>query len=79
MALRYVLDENLRGPFWAAMRRANARRALPLEIACVGEEIELPLGISDPEFLVRDVVHVVKVDGLVLGLDSARSPTVKFP
>ncbi len=52
MALRYLLDENLRGPLWAAVRRANARRALPLEIACVGEETELPLGMSDPEILV---------------------------
>jgi hypothetical protein len=52
MALRYVLDKNLRGPLWAAMRRANAERALPLEIACVGELTELPLGSSDLEVLV---------------------------
>jgi hypothetical protein len=38
MPLQYLLDENLRGPIWAAVRRANARRALPLEITCVGEE-----------------------------------------
>ncbi len=43
--------ENLRGPLWAALRRGNDRRALPLEIACVGEEIDLPLGMSDPELL----------------------------
>src|SRR5262249_21013057 len=51
MPLRYVLDENLRGPLWAALQRANARRALPREIACVGEEVDLPLGTSDPELL----------------------------
>jgi hypothetical protein len=51
MALRYLLDENLDGPVWAAVQRANARRALPLEIACVGEETELPPAMSDPEFL----------------------------
>jgi hypothetical protein len=51
MALRYLLDENLHGPVWAAVQRANARRALPLEIACVGEETELPLGMSDPDLL----------------------------
>jgi hypothetical protein len=49
MALRYVLDENLRGPLWAALRRSNHRRAVPLEIACVGEETELRFGMSDPE------------------------------
>jgi hypothetical protein len=26
MALRYLLDENLRGPVWAALKRANALR-----------------------------------------------------
>jgi hypothetical protein len=51
MALRYLLDENLRGPLWAALGRVNARRAVPLEIACVRERIELPLGMSDPELL----------------------------
>jgi uncharacterized protein (DUF433 family) len=43
MALGYLLDENLRGPLWAALHRANARRSVPLEIACVGEQSELPL------------------------------------
>jgi hypothetical protein len=51
MALRYLLDENLRGPLWAALERANARRALPLEIACVGDQPELPLGADDAEIL----------------------------
>jgi hypothetical protein len=46
-----VLDENLRGPIWAALQRANARRTIPLEIACVGEEADLPLAVSDPELL----------------------------
>src|SRR4051812_48055872 len=51
MALRYLIDENLRGPLWAALRRANAKRSEPLEIICVGDEAHLPLGISDPELL----------------------------
>jgi hypothetical protein len=51
MAFRYLLDENLRGPLWAAAQRANARRRLPLEITCVGEETELPLRMSDQELL----------------------------
>jgi hypothetical protein len=68
MALRYVLDENLRGPLWAAVRRVNARRALPLEIACVGEETELPLGMSDPEVLLWAEQH-----GFVLISNDART------
>jgi hypothetical protein len=68
MALRYVLDENLRGPLWAAVRRVNARRALPLEIACVGEETELPLGMSDPEVLLWAEQH-----GFVLICNDART------
>ncbi|HKI20869.1 MAG TPA: hypothetical protein VKA15_23455 [Isosphaeraceae bacterium] len=52
MALRYLLDENLRGPLWAALRRANAlRNANALEIVCVGEERDLPLGIADQDIL----------------------------
>jgi hypothetical protein len=51
MALRYVLDENLRGPLWAALERANVRRAVPLEIACVSDEPDLPLGASEAEIL----------------------------
>jgi hypothetical protein len=52
MALRYLLDENLRGPVRAALERANAaRKDFALEIACVGEEIDLPLGAADEEIL----------------------------
>jgi hypothetical protein len=57
MALRYLLDENLHGPLWAAIRRANATRALPLEIACVGEATDLPLGMSDRELLLWAEQH----------------------
>jgi hypothetical protein len=51
MALRYVLDENLRGPLWAALERSNARRDLPLDIACVGYEPDLPLAVDDTQIL----------------------------
>ena len=44
MALGYLLDENLRGPLWAALQRASSRRPVPLEIACVAEQKQLPLG-----------------------------------
>src|SRR5262245_37564374 len=51
MALRYVIDENLRGPLWSAMQRANSRRPWSIAIACVGDEADLPLGITDPDLL----------------------------
>jgi Domain of unknown function (DUF5615) len=51
MALRYVFDENLRGPLWAAICRANARRPEPIEITRVGDEADLPLRTTDPELL----------------------------
>ena len=51
MALRYLLDENLRGPLWAALGRYNARRDLPLELACVGDEPDLPLAVDNSEIL----------------------------
>jgi Domain of unknown function (DUF5615) len=51
MTLRYLLDENLRGPLWAALERSNVRRDLPLEIACVGDEPDVPFASDDSEIL----------------------------
>ena len=51
MPLRYLLDENLRGPLWSAMISANARSPRPLEIIRIGDAADLPLGRSDPEIL----------------------------
>lgn len=51
MALRYLIDENLRGPLWVALHRLNARRPVPLEITRVGDEAGLPFGIGDPVLL----------------------------
>jgi hypothetical protein len=51
MALRYLLDENLRGPLWSALERSNLRRIVPLEIACVGDEPDLPLASDDSQIL----------------------------
>lgn len=61
MALRYLVDENLRGPLWTALLRANARRLRPMEIACVGDEADLPLGSSDPEVLLFAEAHAFVV------------------
>jgi hypothetical protein len=57
MALRYVFDENLRGPLWASFCRANARRPEPIEITRVGDEADLPLGTSDAELLLWAEEH----------------------
>jgi hypothetical protein len=38
MAMRYVIDENLRGPLWSALHRVNARRPVPFEIIRVGDD-----------------------------------------
>jgi hypothetical protein len=47
MALRFVLDEHLRGVFWNALTRHNGRGAFPLDTVCVGDLDELPLGTTD--------------------------------
>src|SRR5437016_2699361 len=52
MPLRYLVDENLRGPFWSALARANAEHHAPIEITCVGEYNAPPLGSKDPEILI---------------------------
>jgi hypothetical protein len=52
MPLRYLVDENLRGPFWSALVRANAGHHAPIEITCIGEYNAPPLGSKDPEILI---------------------------
>jgi hypothetical protein len=51
MALRFVLDENLRGPFWRAIQRHNLGGVDPIDAMCVGDAADLPLGIDDPAIL----------------------------
>jgi hypothetical protein len=71
MALRYLVDENLRGPLWSALRRANARRPEPLDIICVGDEADLPLGASD-----TDLPRWAEDHGFVLASSDARTMPV---
>jgi len=52
MPLRYLLDENLRGPFWTAMVQANGESALPVEIACIGEYGAPQLASLDTDILI---------------------------
>jgi hypothetical protein len=48
MALRYVLDENLRGRLWSAFQRHNAAGVDRVDVTRVGDPLDLPLGTADP-------------------------------
>jgi hypothetical protein len=52
MVLRYVLDEQLRGPLWTAIQGHNAAGMNPLNVVRVGDPADLPLGTVDPDILV---------------------------
>ncbi len=51
MPLRYLLDENLRGPLWRAILRHNAQGLQPLDVRRVGDLPELPLASEDDQIL----------------------------
>jgi hypothetical protein len=51
MVLRYLLDENLRGPLWRAVQRHNHGGTDPIDAIRVGDAADLPLGIDDPAIL----------------------------
>ena len=51
MPLKYVLDENLRGPLWSLFTRHNRKGEHPVEAVRVGDQDSVPLGIKDPELL----------------------------
>jgi hypothetical protein len=51
MALRYLLDEHLRGLFWHYVLQYNVRHTDPLNVIRVGDPADLPLGTEDPEIL----------------------------
>jgi hypothetical protein len=51
MALRYVLDEHLRGDLWQAIQAHNASGVHPVDAARVGDPPDLPLGAADPDIL----------------------------
>jgi hypothetical protein len=53
MTLRYLLDEQLRGPLWNAVSRHNrAAGPAPVDAARLGDPHDLPLGSLDPDILV---------------------------
>ena len=51
MPLRFVLDENLRGPLRRAIVRHNATGRPEFDATCVGEPPDLPLGRRDETLL----------------------------
>lgn len=51
MPLRFVLDENQRGPPWRAVIRHNQAGIYPLDVMRVGDLLDLPLGSTDPDIL----------------------------
>ncbi len=51
MVLRYLLDEQLRGPLGRAVQWHNGRGIYPLDVVRVGDFGDLPLGSVDPAIL----------------------------
>jgi hypothetical protein len=51
MPLRFVLDENQRGPLWRAVVRHNQAGVYPLDVVRVGDPADLPLASIDPDIL----------------------------
>jgi hypothetical protein len=52
MAVRFVLDENVRGPLWDAIQAHNARGIDLVDAVRVGDRFDLPLGTPDPAILI---------------------------
>lgn len=52
MALRYLLDEHLRGPFWHAIERRNVTASEPLDVIRVGDSDGPALGADDSAILI---------------------------
>jgi hypothetical protein len=52
MAVRFVLDENVRGPLWDAIQAHNARGIDLIDAVRVGDPNDLPLRTPDPAILI---------------------------
>jgi hypothetical protein len=51
MALRFLRDENQRGPLWRYIRHHNGRKPFPLDVVRLGDSDDLPLGSDDADIL----------------------------
>jgi hypothetical protein len=71
MALRFVLDEHLRGgALWHALQQHNAAGVDVLDVTRVGDLADLPLGISDPDLL----LWAERADRILVSLDKRTLP-----
>jgi hypothetical protein len=52
MGCRFLLDEQLRGPLWALTEQHNSGGIHPLDVTRVGDPVDLPLGMPDPDILI---------------------------
>lgn len=51
MSIRFILDENLRGPLWQTVILHNQKGMNPIDVMCVGDPTQLSLGTKDPQLL----------------------------
>jgi len=71
MALRFVLDEHLRGgALWQAVQQHNAAGVDVLDVTRVGDPADLPVGIGDPDLL----RWAERADRILLSLDKRTLP-----
>lgn len=51
MPLRYLLDEDLRGPLWRYIVNHNTRGLDVIDVVRLGDFDDLPLGTQDPDII----------------------------
>jgi hypothetical protein len=71
MPLRFLLDENLRGPLWAAIEQHNGKGTDLLDVVRVGDPVDLPLGTPDPD----NLCWVEREGRLLITLDKTTMPS----
>lgn len=70
MPLRFLVDENLHGPFWNALSRAALTGGPPLDVLCVGEPDAPALGTLDPPLL----AWIERNDRILITRDKSTMP-----
>ncbi len=70
MALRFLLDEHLRGLLWHALQRHDLTSSDPIDAVRVGDPSDLPLGSDDPTIL----AWAERTDRILLTLDKDTMP-----
>jgi len=71
MPLRFVLDEHLRGgALWHAVQQHNAAGVDVLDLTRVGDPVDLPIAISDPDLL----RWAERADRILVSLDKRTLP-----